>query len=313
MAARGPSAAATLAATAGTSRRPPRRRYARYYLYLLPTFILLLVFGYYPPLSAMYHAFFNWDGVAIDNFVGLQNFGQMGDDPALRASIVNALELLVVAVFANIVPPLAVAELIYNLRSPRAKYWYRLILVIPIVVPIVVIWLLWYFFYDPMAGLFDGILSALHLPTLGFLTDPSQALPSLMFIGFPWVSGVAVLIYLAALNNISESILEAARLDGAQGFTRVRTIDFPLVLGQVKLLSILAIIGSLQGFAQQLVLTKGGPGFSTEVPGLVMYQQAFTYQHLGYACAIGLVLFLVVLALTYVNLRYIRSSVDYEA
>jgi ABC-type sugar transport system permease subunit len=134
-----------------------------------------------------------------------------------------------------------------------------------------------------------------------------------MFIGFPWVSGVAVLIYLAALNNIGEDILDAAKLDGAMGFTRVRTVDFPLVLGQVKLLSVLAIIGSLQGYAMQLVLTKGGPGYATEVPGLVMYQEAFSYQRLGYACSIGLVLFLVILALTYLNLRYVRSSVEYQA
>src|SRR5579872_230697 len=121
------------------ARRPPRRRgwrrYYKYYLYLVPAFILLLVFGYYPPLSAMYHAFFNWDGVAIDQFVGLQNFAQMGQDVALQISVVNALELLVVAIFANIVPPLFVAELIFTLRSGRAKYWYRVILVTPIVVP----------------------------------------------------------------------------------------------------------------------------------------------------------------------------------
>jgi ABC-type sugar transport system permease subunit len=289
-------------------RRRGWRRYYKYYLYLAPTFVLLLIFGYYPPLVALYQAFFNWDGIAIDQFVGLQNFFQMGQDPALRSSVVNAVLLLLVAVFANIVPPLAV----FNLRSRVAKYWYRLILVVPIVVPIVVIWLLWYFFYDPDAGLFNGILRALHLPTMGFLTSPAQALPSLMFIGFPWVSGIAVLIYLAALNNIGEEILDAARLDGALGFTRVRTIDFPLVLGQVKLLSVLAIIGSLQGYALQLVLTKGGPGYATEVPGYVMYQEAFSYQRLGYACSIGLVLFLVILTLTYINLRCVRSSVEYQ-
>jgi len=294
-------------------RRRGWRRYYKYYLYLAPTFILLLIFGYYPPLSALYHAFFNWDGIAINQFVGVQNFIQMGQDAALRSSVVNAILLLLVAVFANIVPPLVVAELIFNLRSRIAKYWYRLILVIPIVVPIVVVWLLWYFFYDPDAGLFNGLLRIFHLPTMGFLTDPSQALPALMFIGFPWVSGIAVLIYLAALNNIGEELFDAARIDGALGFTRVRTIDFPLVLGQVKLLSVLAIIGSLQGYAMQLVLTKGGPGYATEVPGLVMYQEAFSYQRLGYACALGLVLFVVILALTYINLRYIRSSVEYEA
>jgi raffinose/stachyose/melibiose transport system permease protein len=294
-------------------RRSGWRRHYKYYVYLAPTFILLLIFGYYPPLIALYQAFFNWDGIAVDQFVALQNFFQMGQDLALRSSVVNAILLLVVAVFANIVPPLAVAELIFNLRSHVAKYWYRLILVVPIVVPIVVIWLLWYFFYDPDAGLFNGILRALHLPTMGFLTSPAQALPSLMFIGFPWVSGIAVLIYLAALNNIGDEILDAARIDGALGFRRVRTIDFPLVLGQVKLLSVLAIIGSLQGYALQLVLTKGGPGYATEVPGYVMYQEAFSYQRLGYACSIGLVLFLVILTLTYINLRYVRSSVEYEA
>jgi len=287
----------------------------RLYVYLIPTFLMLAIFNYYPPISAFYHAFFTWDGNTQLTFVGLGNFVEMAHDADLLASIPNLVALLVVSLVTGLTAPLFVAELIFTLRSARWSYLYRLAFVIPIVAPQIVTILLWQFILDPNVGVLNAVLGPTGLidPHTAWLGDPRYALYALMLIGFPWVSGVNVLIYLAGLQNIPSSVLEAALLDGATGLRRLRYIDLPLVMGQVKILLVLGVIAGVQGFGLQLVLTKGGPGFATMVPGYLMYQDAFENGRFGYGSAIGLTLFLVILIFTYINMRFVRSSVEYEA
>jgi raffinose/stachyose/melibiose transport system permease protein len=102
-------------------------------------------------------------------------------------------------------------------------------------------------------------------------------------------------------------------LDGARGLRKFVRIDVPLVMSQIKLLTILTVIGTVQGFEGMFILTKGGPGFNTMVPGLWMYMNAFSFQRMGYACAIGVILFLLILGLTILNMKYFRSSEDLRA
>jgi ABC-type sugar transport system permease subunit len=178
------------------------------------------------------------------------------------------------------------------------------------VAPLVVVILLWKFIYDPSVGLLNTLLGAVGLSALqhAWLGEFGTALPALMFIGFPFASGTSVLIYLAGLMNIPSEVMEAASLDGATGVRRILHVDLPLLMGQVKLFIVLGIIGGVQAFEIPLILTQGGPGWATEVPGLRMYQVAFEDNRFGYASAIGFVLFLVVLLLTFITFRFIRSS-----
>jgi raffinose/stachyose/melibiose transport system permease protein len=129
-----------------------------------------------------------------------------------------------------------------------------------------------------------------------------------MGAGFPFVGGIGVLIYLAGLQSISLEIYDAAKLDGASGFRQFLTIDLPLIKGQIRLLIVLSIITGLQALVGPLVLTNGGPVNATMVPGLYMYQQAFTYGRLGYASAIGVVVFIAVLSLTILNLTVFKDK-----
>jgi ABC-type sugar transport system permease subunit len=246
--------------------------------------------------------------------VGLSNFQAMLHDQILLGSIWNMVRLLVFGVVVGTVVPLAVAELIYAVRSPAAKYAYRVLFLIPVVAPGIVLILLWQFIFDPNVGLLNNLFGAVGLGSLqhAWLGDINTALYAMMFIGFPWASGTAVLIYLAGLMSIPGEIMEAATLDRATGLRRIWHVDIPLLLGQIKLFVVLGIIVGVQGFDIQLILTDGGPGWATEVPGLYMYQSAFENDRFGYAAAIGLVLFLVVLILTIISFRFIRSSVEYE-
>jgi len=201
----------------------------RCYISLLPTFILLAIFAYYPPISAIYHSFFQWDG-ARAVFIGLGNFKEMINDEVLISSIGNMLKLIIFSLIAgSLLAPLSVAELLYNMKNQDLSRYYRLAFIIPVVVPGVVMMLIWQFIYEPYSGFLNAFLRVIGLGKLEqvWLGDPKLALYCLMFMGFPWVSGVAVLIYLAGLQNIPDSTIEAATLDGALGLTRILKIDIP--------------------------------------------------------------------------------------
>jgi raffinose/stachyose/melibiose transport system permease protein len=238
----------------------------------------------------------------------------MLSDNVLASSFWNLAKLLVFAIVVTVTVPLIVAEMIYAVRNNAAQYFYRVMFLIPVVVPLVVVLLIWKFIYDPNVGLLNDLLAAVGLGHWqhAWLGEFGTALYAIMFIGFPFVSGTSVLIYLAGLINISAEVMEAAALDGATGLKRIWRIDIPLLLGQIRLFIVLGILGIVQGFQTQLILTDGGPGWATEVPGLRMYQTAFEGSRFGYASAIGLVLFLIVLVLTIINFRFIRPSTEFE-
>lgn len=209
--------------------------------------------------------------------------------------------------------PLLVALLIFRLRARRPAYWYRTLLVLPLVVPSIVTYLVWRWFYS-YEGLANILLRWLGRPDAAraWLGEPDLALYGLMFVGFPWAGGLAMLIYLAGLQQIPSETIEAAVVDGVGTWSRFRHIELPLILGQVRLLLVLNLIGSLQQFTLPLVMTSGGPGWATMVPGLRMYHVATGEYRYGYASAIGVALFVVILMLTYLNQRYLRASTDYD-
>jgi len=294
--------------------RPAVWRCRNSYLFLLPTFLALILFSYYPIASAFAHAFTEWKGNGNSTWVGLANFGELLRDDVMGASAGNVVVLLLARVVITLTVPLAVAEAIFALRNLRWQYVYRVLFVVPMVVPGIVMLLVWGFFFDYNLGPLNNALGAVGLASWkqAWLGDPTIALYSLIAIGFPWVGGFALLVYYAGLQNIPVDVLDSARIDGAKGLTRFRAIDLPLLLGQTRLLLVLAFIGGVQEFQTQLLLTNGGPFYSTMVPGLHMYETAMTFDRMGYACAIGVLLFAVSLVLTYINLNYFKASSEYQ-
>ena len=208
--------------------------------------------------------------------------------------------------------PFIVAELIFNLRSHVHKYTYRVLTILPAVVPGIVILLLWQFIYDGTHGLLNAFLEGIGLedwqqPWLG---SPKTALYAVTFMGFPWVGGVTVLIYLAGLQGISDEVIDSSLVDGCSGLRRLFAIDIPLILGQFKLIIVLAVIGGLQGWVAVFVMTAGGPGTASMVPGLWMYNNAFLWNKMGYASAIGMFLFVLIMGLTILNVKFVKTG-DY--
>ena len=292
--------------------REMRRRWYCYAM-MSGTIVLLVVFAYYPAFSAFYHSFTLWDGYRPARWAGLQNYNEVFSKTIYWTAFQNMILLSVWMVIRAATFPLLGAALIYRLKSERWAYFFRLMFVLPLVVPSVVAILIWRQLYEPNIGFFNEILMLFGMEPLGWLNDPDMALGSLMFVGFPWIDGVGMLIYLAGLLAIPNEVVEAAIVDGASSWRRFYSIELPLVLPQVRLIVILNIIGSLQDFGWQLLVTRGGPVHATTVPAWQMYHEAILSGRYGIGSAIGVLLFIGIFVLTLINQTSIRNSVEYEA
>ncbi len=293
----------------------PLRRQPLWIIYgfVLPALALALVFDYYPAISGLYLSMTNTMEVGIQSqFVGLTNYVALFTSSIFLNSLWHMLVLAGAGMIIGTVVPLLVAEMIFHLASGRWRYVYRLAFLAKMLVPGMVIVEVWGYMLS-VGGLLDRICQFLGLPgaQTGWLVDQHTALPAIIFIGFPWVAGVGILIYYAGLVAIDPEILDAAAVDGSGGLHRVLNVDVPLVLGQVKLTVILSAIGGFQGYFAQFLLTQGGPGWSTMVPGYYMYQSAFINGDMGLASAVGVFLFVLIFSITLINMKYLRSSQDF--
>jgi raffinose/stachyose/melibiose transport system permease protein len=290
-------------------------RNAACYGIIAPTFILLGLFVLVPFVTAFAYSFFQYEIGEEATWVGLGNYLEYMKDPTLVKSFLNMAFLTVFAVTVRMTVPLVVAKLIISIPSERFRYFYRILFLVPIVVPGVAVQLIWGSMIFSDAGLLNELLRLFGWDdwTVAWLSNPNTALWGIAFIGFPFVGGFEVLIYYAGLSGISEDVNDAAQIDGAGGVRKFFMIDIPLVLSQVKLIMVLTIIAGVQGFEHIFILTRGGPGFETTVPGLWMYFNAFSFQRMGYACAVGVILFALIFVLTALNMRYFRSSEEIQA
>lgn len=279
------------------------------YLFILPTFILLGYFMYSPAVTALVGSFTEWDGFNAPEWVGFDNFIRAFQDPILQISVRNNLVWAFFSIILAIVPQFIVAEMIFFVRSRRWQYVFRTLMVFNMIIPQIVLILIWAYFYRS-DGLVNQALTAVGLDSWNrlWLGDPKIALYSLIFMGFPWINAIYMLILYAGLQGISQEVFEAAALDGATGLRRVRLIDIPLLMPQFKLLIILSIVGSVQNILAPLIMTGGTPGYSTYVPILRMYKVAVNQGQFGYSMAISFLLFVVVLILTILNMRFVRTE-----
>lgn len=270
------------------------------YLLLLPIFCLFIFFMYYPPLLGVIRSFFTWSIGKVPKFVGIQNYTDYFQSTNTDREIQNMGVLLLAGVVRGIIFPLTMAELLFHLKSRSMKNVYKRMVMLPMVVPVIVAVLLWKYIYDPALGPINLLIKGVGLEglTRNWLGDPRTALYSIMFVGFPWVCTLGTLIFLGGLLQIPESFFESALMEGASSWKILFRIEMPLIKRQFRLQMILTAVYSVTQFNHILVMTDGGPGFTTMVPGLSMYKRAFLYNQYGMASGIGFLLFLTALALT---------------
>lgn len=289
------------------------------YLLVLPALLLIGLFVYYPASSGVYHSFFRWNGADISEFVGLKNYRELLKSPAFWESFQVAF-ILGAWNIVKMVPALLVAVCIHRCRSPRLQFFYRTMFVIPMVIPGLVVVLIWRsFFFEATAGylnqllfntgLFDLLVKLDHALGWGgifvagrspaWLGDPHLILVACIVWGFPWVGSFAVLTHLAKLQGIGKEVYEAAEIDGVNWWTKFTRVELPLIMGSIYLLLVFVIIETIRDAGMVLALAGmgGGPGGRVTVPALFMIRKAFAEQQMGYACAVGIVLTVIVMTL----------------
>lgn len=293
--------------SAGVARKPNSRLVPIYvpFLFLLPAIVLLVVFRYYPAISAIYHSFTDWDGTSAANFVGFDQYKALFQDAVFMKSVVNIGIYTLARTVMTTVMAFVGAELVFNLRNYRSQGIWRIVFTLPLVIPASVVFLVWKQIYNPRLGLFNQFLTLIGLQNMAkpWLGQPDTALAALILIGFPLVSGLGFLVLLSALQNLPSEVNDAALIDGCTRLRRIFAIDIPCVRGPLTFIIILGISTGLQEFAPMLVITGGGPVNATISPGLYLYQQAFTLTKFGYATAVGTVLMLMTLVFSLIILR----------
>ncbi|MGH3175116.1 MAG: carbohydrate ABC transporter permease [Streptosporangiaceae bacterium] len=292
--------------------RLPRRRY-RYRsvlaVLLLPSLLLIGVFSYYPAIRSLIGGFYQWNGFSPPTYAGISQFRQYLQSQTFGTEVKNIAILVGGSILITLVAQFTAAEVVMHMPR-RAAAIAKYVLVLPIVVPPLVLIEVWAYLLQPGSGLVDRILGALGLPQPTWYADPHLALVGILLVGFPWISNLGFLIFLGGLQNLPQDVLDAGRLDGLGAIRRVFAIDIPLLMPQFRIVVILSGIFAVQNFVPILLLTNGGPGTATMVPGLDMYQSAFQNNQYGYGMAIGTLLFAAMLIFTLVVMRALRPRTN---
>src|ERR1700744_5617499 len=268
---------------------------------LLPSLVLIGVFSYYPAVRSLIGGFYQWNGFSPPVYAGVSQFRQYLQSPRFGTEAKNLAILVGGTILITLVSQFTAAEIVVHLPA-RAATTAKYLLLLPLVLIEV-----WAYVLQPGSGLIDKVFGAVGLPQPGWLSDPRLALLSILLIGFPWISNLGFLIFLGGLQNLPKDIVDASRLDGLGCARRVFAIDIPLLLPQFRIVVILSGIYAVQNFIPILRPTNGGPGTATLVPGLDMYQSAFSNDQYGYGMAIGTLLFAVMLVFTLAAMRLLRS------
>lgn len=278
--------------------------------FLLPSFLGLTIFLLVPLAASLVLSFTNWQLIGQSKFVGWRNYvNLLTIDPSFWQVLRNTFHFTIEYLVLNIVISVIMAVWISNLRW--GKSFFRLIFFLPTFTPLIGSAIVWLLIFTP-GGFADWAISALHLPIPNLLTSPDLALQAIVIVSLWSGFGYNLLLFGAALEAIPQSYLDAAAIDGASPWQRFWRIKLPLISPTLFFGTVMTAITSLQVFDQVYALTRGGPGSATATLGFSIYRTGFAAYKMGYASAIAWVLFLIIMALTILQLRVQRRWVHYD-
>jgi raffinose/stachyose/melibiose transport system permease protein len=270
------------------------------YLYLAPGLAVFAAFVLAPLGHSFWLSLFEWDGITAGTWVGLDNYGDVVTDPALRRAFWHALVLIGFYALLPVAIGLLLAGLLARARV-RGLALFRTVLFLPQVIAMVVVAVMWRMIYDPNNGALNELLRAVGLGSLAqsWLGDFDLALSSLGLVG-TWVYyGLAMVLLTAGVQKIPPSLYDAARVDGAGMVREFFAVTLPALRGEIAVALTLTTIYALRNFDLVYITTQGGPGESTSVPAFQVYSRAFESGQVGSAAALGLCLTAVIFAITF--------------
>jgi len=290
-----------------------RKRSAAGRRFLVPNLLAVLIFMLIPLAFSLYLSFEQWDLLHTPRFVGVSNYRRLfTGDRMFYIALANTVIFTVATLVPTVVISLAVAAALN--AKVRGIGFFRSVMFLPLVSSIAAMAVVWHYIFDTDTGVLNAVLGWFGISAVPWLTDPHWALASLCVVSI-WKSvPFAAVVLLAAMQGVPGELLEAARIDGAGGFRRFLSITVPLIRPALGFVFVISIINSFQAFDQAYVLTggppggAGGPESGTYIFGIMLFQNAFQFDDLGYASALAWVLFAILLLLTYLQLRMGRRG-----
>lgn len=290
-------------------------------LFTLPWIIGFIIFELYPVGASLYYSFTEFNIFQPPKFIGLENITTLIKDNKFYLSLFNTAYITLVGVPVGMIYSLAMAMLLN--MNVRGMSIYRTIYYVPTIVPIVASAILFVWVLNPQYGLLNSVLGFLNLPQPSWLSDPKYTKPSLIMMDL-WRSGQTMLVYLAALQGVPQSLYEAAEIDGAGKLRKFWNITVPAISPATLFLFIMGLISSFQYFTQAYVFAstsgasamqqiEGGPENSLLFYSIYLYQNAFSFLKMGFASAMAWIMFVVIIIVTVIVFKTSEKSVYYDA
>ncbi|GAB2681935.1 carbohydrate ABC transporter permease [Thalassiella azotivora] len=316
------TSATTDAATAHPGRGPSSPRSARRraqhraaYLFISPWVVGMVVFTAGPMVASLVLSFLEYDLIGEPEVVGLDNYRQAVQDPRVATSLWNTV--LYTALHVPLSLALAMALALLLVRLGRSAGLFRTLVYLPVMTPPVAIGAMFLLLLNGQTGLVNDALALVGVDGPGWTTDPAWIKPGIVLMSL-WTVGSTAIIYVAALRDVPRELYEAAMLDGAGAWRRFRSVTLPMVSGTIYFTVVVNTIASLQIFAEVYTMYFGSSaaqnasGDAALFYVIYLFHQAFQFLHMGYASALAWLLFLVIVAITAVQVRLARSRVYYE-
>ena len=280
------------------------------YLFAAPWFIGLGVFLLYPLCASIYYSFCDYSVLKPPVWIGTANYTELFQDEIFWKTVSNTAVYAAMALPVGMIVALGLAMLLNTKVKGMAIY--RTIFFLPSLVPMISLAVLWLWILNSEYGVLNQVLNSLGIQGPNWLGNPSWTKPALVVTGV-WGMGNAMLIYLASLQDVPTSLIEAADLDGANGWQKTKAVTLPMISPVILFNLIMGIIGTLQVFAVPYVmLPNGGPERSAYFYAAYLFDNAFRYNKMGYACAMGWIMFVVILVLTLISLKVSEKHVHYQ-
>lgn len=281
------------------------------WLLLLPAAVLLVAFTHYPALATLWSSLFSTPKARRPAvFVGADNYAAMIDDPVFWQALWNNLAFAVGTIPTSV--GIALVMALWVNRKLAGRGFLRLAYFTPTVLPMVAVANIWLFFYTPQYGLVDQIAQLFNLSSTNWLGSRSTALPALMLVTIWKESGFFMIFYLAALQQISPTLHEAAMLEGASRWQYFRRVLFPLLMPTTLFVLINALINAFRMVDHVIVMTRGGPDNASTLLLFYIYEVGFSYWDTSYAATLSVVLLLILAITALIKFRWLDRRVHYQ-
>lgn len=289
-----------------------RRRALLGYLFLLPTLLGIFIFTAGPIFVSFGLSLYRWNIFKPPDFIALENFERLLADRRVIVGLGNTLKFTVLAVVSQVSLGLILALAVHRINRIWLRYYFRTAYFLPLLMSGASVAVFMGYIFHKEFGPLNYYLTLLGLPQIPWLTNSDLVMISIAIISAWRNLGFTFLIFLGGLANLSQEVLDAADVDGAQGFRRLWSVVIPLLSPQILFATVTGVIGALQVFDEPYIMTRGGPGNASRTLVMVMYEHAFKDIEFGYGSAIAIVVFLMILAMSAVQMWLWRSRVFYQ-